>query len=68
MGMYVCEKCGYLENSALSVNFWIQWAHKEHPQLCVECDTGSHHDCFVKRKWDGVEEIINKNNTWAKKT
>ena len=52
MPLFVCEKCGCVENTALG-NYWLA---KE--RLCGECYTGSWHGRFPKRKAT-AEELAN---------
>ena len=55
MSLFKCEKCGCVENTALST-YWFS-----EKKLCSECDPriGKWHGRFKKRKWDGKEELIN---------
>ena len=60
MGVFVCDSCGCLENTALS-NYWIR--NKGTPALCSACDPaiGKWHGAFKRRMWDGNPEgICNK--------
>lgn len=57
MPLFVCDRCGYIENTATS----LYWSKKENElKLCLECETGMHHCQFVKRKWDGKEKLHNR--------
>jgi len=53
MPLFKCEKCGCLENTALS-SYW----YKE-KKLCSECGSGKWHGCFKKRKVVSTDEVIN---------
>jgi len=60
MGAFVCDKCGCLENTALS-NYWVR--EEGSPALCSACDPeiGKWHGTFPRRKWDGNPDgICNK--------
>jgi len=62
MGAFVCDKCGCLENTALS-NYWTR--EEGSPALCSACDPeiGKWHGAFLRRKWDGNPEgICNKDS------
>jgi len=55
MGLYMCEECGCVENTALG-NFWIKSLTKDKKALCTECDpsVGRWHGRFPKRPADGM--------------
>ena len=60
MGVFVCDSCGCLENTACSL-YWSK--QRGEPALCSECDPdiGRWHGRFPKRAWDGNPEgICNK--------
>jgi len=63
MPLFVCEKCGCVENSALSDCSWIEYLNKR-PMLCSECCPGQEkwHGKFSKKKWDHKEEVMNREN------
>jgi hypothetical protein len=48
MSLFICKKCGCVENTALC-NYWNRISNNKEP-LCSECETGEWHDCFPKRK------------------
>lgn len=50
MSLFVCEDCGCIENTALSL-FWVRG---DGPALCSECDPriGKWHCCFDRRPYD----------------
>lgn len=59
MSIFVCEKCGAVENTATS-NYWEQKypynGGAEQPKLCSECDMeiGKWHGRFEKRPAKGL--------------
>lgn len=55
MSSYICEKYGYIENTALG-SFWSNLAKKESLQ-CSECNTGKWHDMFEKSIGQTMELI-----------
>lgn len=59
MPLFICEKCGCVDNTALGL-YWIDWFDKK-PILCAECHPkiGKWHGKFAKKKWNG-EEVLNK--------
>jgi hypothetical protein len=61
MPTYVCEKCGCVENTALSLCSWIEYLEKK-PMLCSECcpKQKKWHGKFKKAKWDGKEAMKNR--------
>ena len=52
MPLFVCSKCGCVENTACSGYHWKKAEGKE--LTCSECDTGKWHGEFPKRKHNGV--------------
>lgn len=58
MSVYVCEKCGCIENTALG-GYWNNVRNKE-PKMCSECNTGKWHNEFDKKYWTeyGVKELL----------
>jgi hypothetical protein len=59
MSLFVCDKCGCVENTALS-GFW--WRPKGAPALCSACDPqfGRWHGRFKRQLWNGLEEVNNR--------
>ena len=57
MPLFICSKCGVIENTALC-GYW--WKDKKNP-LCSECDPDlkKWHNKFPKKKWDGKLEVLN---------
>lgn len=58
MSVYICEKCGAIENTALG-GYWHNALNHE-PKQCSECNTGAWHNEFPKRNWSeiGIEELL----------
>ena len=58
MSIYICEKCGCIENTALG-GYWENSLRKE-PKFCSECNTGEWHNEFEKKHWTdyGVEKLL----------
>lgn len=58
MSIYICEKCGCIESTALGC-YWMNRINNE-PIMCSECNTGEWHNEFKKRHWTeyGVEELL----------
>ena len=58
MSIYICEKCGCLENTALGT-YWENLYNKE-PVMCSECSTGNWHNKFKKEHWSkhGVDKLL----------
>ena len=58
MSVYICEKCGCIENTSLG-GYWRNVVNKE-PKMCSECNNGEWHNEFEKRHWTeyGVEELL----------
>ena len=57
MPLFVCEKCGYIENTATS-RYWIE---DEGIKLCSKCDPElgcKWHGCFPRTKYDGSQKVI----------
>jgi len=61
MPLFVCENCGCVENTALSLCSWFQYRKKK-PMLCSECcpEQGKWHNKFLKKKWDGKKKVLNR--------
>ena len=59
MSIFRCEKCGAIENTAMS-NYWEQrypfGGGEQKPKLCCECDPeiGKWHGCFPKESAKGL--------------
>ena len=58
MSVYICEKCGAIENTALG-GYWQNHLNYQIP-MCSECNTGKWHGQFEKEYWDdyGKEELL----------
>ena len=58
MSIYICEKCGCIENTALG-GYWKNARNKE-PKMCSECNTGVWHNEFPKKHWSeyGIETLL----------
>ena len=58
MSVYICEKCGCIENTSLG-GYWRNVINKE-PKMCSECNTGEWHNEFEKRHWTdyGIKELL----------
>lgn len=58
MSVYICEKCGCIENTALG-GYWMNVIDKE-PKACSECNTGKWHNEFEKKHWTeyGVQKLL----------
>jgi hypothetical protein len=54
MGLFVCEQCGHVENTALS-NYWLRGQHGHDVRaLCSDCDPDlKGHTRFERASWDG---------------
>lgn len=59
MALFVCDKCGCIENTALA-HFWS--TPPDHPKLCSECHPKikKWHGLFEKKQWDGETKVINR--------
>lgn len=51
MSLFVCDRCGCVENTALG----DYWGCAE--KVCSECSTGTWHGRFPKEKWDGKRNV-----------
>ena len=49
MSIYICEKCGAIENTALG-GYWLNCLNNE-PKMCSECNYGKWHGEFEKQYW-----------------
>ncbi|HVE80572.1 MAG TPA: hypothetical protein VNA68_00280 [Candidatus Dormibacteraeota bacterium] len=58
MGLFICTKCGCVENTALS-KYAINLGKRD--PLCSECDPeiGQWHGMFEKKLWDGQSVVKN---------
>lgn len=58
MSIYICEKCGCIENTALG-GYWRNVCNKE-PKMCSECNNGEWHGEFEKKHWTdyGVKKLL----------
>lgn len=58
MSIYICEKCGAIENTATG-GYWKNVINNE-PKMCSECNTGKWHGRFPKKYWKdyGVESLL----------
>ena len=58
MSTYICEKCGTIDNTALS-GYWGNLMNKEQ-KMCSECNTGKWRGRFPKQSWKdyGVEKLL----------
>lgn len=58
MSIYVCEKCGAIENTSLG-GYWKNILDNEIP-MCSECNTGEWHGEFPKKHWTdyGAEKLL----------
>ena len=58
MSVYICEKCGTIDNTALG-GYWRN-ALRHEPKQCSECNTGTWHNEFPKKHWSelGVEQLL----------
>lgn len=54
MPLFICEKCGTIENTATG---WYWWPSIEgQPVLCSECHKGKWHGHFEKRKYTDLSQ------------
>ena len=58
MPAFVCEKCGCIENTAISM-YWVR--DKGSPALCSACDPKlkKWHNCFPRRKATKKDKVLN---------
>lgn len=58
MSVYICEKCGCIDNTALG-GYWKNVLRKE-PKMCSECNTGKWHNEFPKQHWTdyGIDKLL----------
>lgn len=66
MSLFVCSKCGCIENTALCL-YWTQLREKE--KLCSECDPkiGIWHGIFKKEKYNEQEWEYHSENFVGRK-
>lgn len=58
MSVYICEKCGAIDNTAVG-GYWKNCCNHE-PKMCSECNTGKWHGVFDKKLWSdyGIENLL----------
>ena len=58
MSVYICEKCGTIDNTALG-GYWKNALRKE-PKMCSKCNNGTWHNEFPEQHWSdiGIEELL----------
>lgn len=58
MSVYICEKCGCIENTSLG-GYWRNVRNNQ-SIMCSECNNGEWHGEFEKRHWTeyGVERLL----------
>lgn len=61
MPLYICTKCGVIDNTATGGNYW--WEDNKKKVLCCECYTGKWHGLFKKeyfnpKKWTKVGDFL----------
>lgn len=58
MSVYICERCGAIENTAAG-GYWKNCLEHE-PKQCSECNFGKWHGKFQKKHWTdyGVEKLL----------
>lgn len=65
MGLFVCDECNVVENTALS-RYWVRNTvlapELEGRALCSQCDpeTGRWHGKFPREEWDCTREVKNR--------
>jgi hypothetical protein len=61
VGLFVCDECGMVENTALS-HYWLRNVHGDGRALCSACDPeiGHWHGKFPRHQWDGKQEVKNR--------
>ena len=66
MSIYICEKCGCIENTALG-DYWNNIINDE-PIICSECSTGKWHNKFDKKHWTeyGVKKLLEREKDGAR--
>jgi hypothetical protein len=58
MSVYICEKCGAIDNTAIG-GYWKNKRNNQ-PAMCSECNTGKWHNVFEKKYWKdyGKEKLL----------
>lgn len=58
MSVYICEKCGSIENTALG-GYWQNFRENK-PKMCSECNYGKWHGKFPKEHWRayGIKKLL----------
>lgn len=58
MSVYICEKCGAIDNTAVG-GYWKNCIAKE-PKMCSECNFGKWHEIFPKKYWYeyGIDKLL----------
>lgn len=55
MPLFMCRKCGSIDNSALAGGYWYARAYNKPEQMvCTECGTGLWHGQFPKKSAGGM--------------
>lgn len=59
MGLFVCDQCGYIENTATS-RFWFRLEREDQRALCSVCDPemGKWHGKFPREKYDPAHHQV----------
>jgi hypothetical protein len=60
MSLFVCDKCGVVENTALS-RYWLRDRFGDE-LLCSQCDPeiGKWHGLLPREQWDGKRIVNNR--------
>ena len=53
MPTFICERCGAIENTALS-DYWYDVYMNHSQPLCSKCKTGTWHGQFPRQHWSKV--------------
>lgn len=64
MSLFLCSKCGCVENTALSKGvdgFWSRKVLKKLPPLCSECANGVWHGQFPKKTPPELDLVLYQN-------
>ena len=58
MSIYICEKCGTIENTALG-GYWGNLLDKK-PKMCSKCNFGKWHGNFTEEHWSeyGIDTLL----------
>lgn len=54
MPLFICEKCGTIENTATGCYWWA--VNEGKPALCSECHDGKWHGYFEKKHFSELTE------------